>query len=129
MRVDDVGHEGRHQPLTDIGGGPAERREATGIVRPVPAVGREIGRARPLEEMGRVDHEKIEIGGGAGEKACRSSEEGGIFVKEFGAVQRLQHRRITGKERDDLHALLRKGRRQGADHIGEAACLDDGKDL
>ena len=46
----------------DVGGGVAQRREAPPIVGPVLAVGAEIGIARPVEEMRRVEHEEVEAG-------------------------------------------------------------------
>ena len=47
----------------------------------------------------------------------------------FGASEPVQHGRIARHQRAHLDALLRQRRRQRADHIGEAAGLDQRKDL
>ena len=44
----------------DARGDPRQRAEAKRIVRPVAAVGRRVGIARPVEQMRRVEHEQIE---------------------------------------------------------------------
>jgi hypothetical protein len=79
--------------------------------------------------MGSIDDEEVEVPCPAGQKTRRSAEEAGVLMKDFGAFQSLQHGGIAWHERDGRHALLRERRRQGSSHIGQSACLDDGKDL
>jgi hypothetical protein len=54
------GDEARREPLADIGGDAAQRREAPGVVRPVPPFRGAVGRAGALEEVGSIDDEQVE---------------------------------------------------------------------
>ena len=65
MAVDDVGDEGLDRAFADVGGSAAERGEALPVVRPVGAVGREVGVAGPVEQFWRVEDDEVQPSGGA----------------------------------------------------------------
>ena len=65
VAMDDVRDEGLDRAFADVGGSAAERGEALPVVRPVGAVGREVGVAGPVEQFWRVEDDEVEAAGGA----------------------------------------------------------------
>ena len=74
MGMHDVRHERGHEAVADIGRDARQRREAHTVVRPVDALGGDVGIARPRVKMRHVEHEQVEAVMRAGEQAARAAE-------------------------------------------------------
>ena len=127
--VDDVGGEGGDLAGADIGGGAPERGKTLPVVGPVVAVRAEIGIARPVEEVRRIHHDEAEAGRLAGDQPRLAPEEPGVAMHGLRLLER-RHDRGIARHHDahvDVVRLQRRGKR--ADDIGEAAGLDQRKNL
>ena len=127
--VNDLRPEGVDRAEPDVGADPSERREPARIVGPVEPVRAEIGVARPVEEMRRVDREQVESGRLAGEDARRPAEEIGIVVRRRSVGELGDDRRVGGDERSHLDAFAGERGGQRAGDVGEPPGLDEREDL
>ena len=129
MGMHHVGHEGRNEAVADIGRDARQRGEPHAIVRPVDAVGRHVGVARPCVEMRHVEHEQIEAVMRGGEQTPWSAEIIRPAPDFVGSRQHPHHVGIARHQRAHLDAMRLQRDRQRARDIGEAAGLDDGIDF
>ena len=75
MRMEDGGRERRNGAAADVGRGEGQRGEAPPVVRPVLAVGAEIGIAGAVEEVRRVEDDEVETGRLARDERRGAAEE------------------------------------------------------
>ena len=129
VAMDDIGLESVELAGADIGGNAVERREALPVVGPVATARRQIGIARAVEEVRRVEHDEVEAGGGPGDKRRLAAEEAGVFVQHLGLGQRRGDRRVARHQHPHLDAMGPERGGKRAHDIGEAAGLDQRKNL
>ena len=81
MGVNHLRPEGVDRAEADVGADASQRREPSRVVRPVEPIVAEVRVAQPVEEMRRVDGEKVEPVRLPGEDARRPAEEIGIVAR------------------------------------------------
>ena len=132
--VDDIGPQSRNITEPDLRRRPGERREPHGVVRPILAIGVDIGGACTREEVRRVERENVLPL--LGENACPATE--AILDEKHlvGTFEPRKHARIPRHERCHRNAKLAQSGRQRCGDIGETAGLhvriklgDDREDL
>lgn len=133
VRMDDVGDPLRVQPASgEVGGDPAEQRETAVVVGPVVTVGPDVGIAGAPVEEGGVDHIGHATVAGqvaAAQRHQRGAEKGAQRGDQAQALHALQDLHVAGKHDAGVDADAGQCGRQRADHVGEAAGLDERQDL
>ncbi len=129
VRVDDVRRVLGDRAARDRDRALGQCREPQPVVRPLPAVGAEVGIAGPCEQMGRVENEEVDAGRMRAEHSRRSAVQCVERVDGLGPVQRIDDRRIARNQRAHRDALARERHRQRADDVRETAGLDERVDL
>ena len=140
-----IGQERRHQPglpvvrvhhrrlppdieriLRQQRSHPGEHREALGVVRPVLAVGVDIGIARAVEQGRTVDHPEREgkIGVARFQDARTDDAFGTAHVEpaeDAHLVELAQQRPVARQHQADIGTACLQGMRQAVDHIAQPA--------
>ena len=129
MHMDKIRNPAVDQPHRDFGGGERQAGEAAKIIRVIEAVAVKIGAARPVEERGRIEDQKVETGMACFQHGGRVAEQAVEPADAAGFTELGHHGGIAGHQR--AHADAQGGERAGerARDIGEAAGLDQRKDL
>ena len=119
-------------PGGQVGGYPAQQREALQVVAPFGAIGRLIGAARTAIQIGGVDHIHRHVAVRHARQA-QADPCGAEDRPEFVDGARMQHRvgdrGQAGQQQPDIGAGADQGLGEGADDIGQTAGLDERKDL
>ena len=129
MRMHHVRHVAGDRAGRDVRAGEAQRGEAPPVVGPVGAGGVAVWSARPVEEMRRIEHQKVEAGRLGRQDRDLAAMQRRIAMQWRGLPCCLQHLREARDQRPRRHALPGERDRQGAGHVGQPACLDQGKNL
>ena len=113
------------------------RRRARQDPEPLPVVGKvepplvAIRSAVALEQLRRVEHDQgraVELGLQEVDRLAEHAHPTKIARLAPG-FQRVHHRRVAWNQGGHLHPLRGQGAGQGARHIGQAPCLDQGIDF
>ena len=131
--MQDIGAPAEPGPVTgDLHQGAGEDGEAPGIVRPVMAVGADVGVAGAVE-AGRGIHQPdldLSVGQAGFQQAYLFTGAGDLEGGDGpGVVHFLQHAAIGGQHQPQVVAQVAERPRQGAGHVGQAARLDQGVGL
>ena len=129
VAMDDVGHEGIDRALADIGRRTAKCCEALPVVRPVGAVGSEIGAAGPIEQLWRVEDDEVQPSGGPGDKPGLGAEQALVALEDLGRAECAENVRVARQHHPHLDIVGGERLGQGARDIGKAAGLDQREDF